>query len=158
MLLRKNLQKTLEEKLILLNKRRPLSPSVNEKLRERFEVEMTYNSNAIEGNTLTLKETYWVIQQGVTVKGKPLKDHLEAKAHKEALDFLYDLISEKKKATISEHLIKNIHSLILEDIDKEIAGVYRKTDVFITGSDHKPPSPLDVPAKMNELIDWAKKS
>lgn len=158
MYIKKNLQKFLEEKLKALNKRRPLSPAVAQKLRERFEVEMTYNSNAIEGNTLTLKETYWVIQQGITVKGKPLKDHLEAKNHKEALDFLYDLVGQKKKITISEHLIKTLHSIILEDIDKEIAGVYRKTDVFITGSDHKPPSPLEVPGKMSELISWLKRN
>jgi len=158
MLLRKNLQKFLEDKLSLLNKKRPLSSAVAQKLRERFEVEMTYNSNAIEGNTLTLKETYWVIQQGITVKGKPLKDHLEAKNHKEALDFLYDLVSQRKKITISEHLIKNLHSIILEDIDKKIAGIYRKTDVFITGSDHKPPSAIEVSAKMGELISWSNKN
>lgn len=157
MLLRTSLQKFLEDKLKQLNKARPLSPAVAQQLKERFEVEMTYNSNAIEGNTLTLKETYWVIQQGITVKNKPLKDHLEAKSHKEALDFLYDLIAQKKKATFSEYLIKSIHSIIVEDVDKEIAGVYRKTDVFIAGSDHKPPSALEVPTKMNELITWAKK-
>lgn len=158
MLLKKNLQKFLEEKLKQLNRKRPLSPSIAQQLRERFEVEMTYNSNAIEGNTLTLKETYWVIQQGITVKGKPLKYHLEAKNHKEALDFLYELIDHKKKITISEHLIKSLHSIILENIDKKIAGAYRKTDVFITGADHLPPSPLDVPADMNELIKWCQKN
>lgn len=158
MLLRKNLQKFLAEKLKQLNKKRPLSPSVFEKLRGRFEVEMTYNSNAIEGNTLTLKETYWVIQQGITVKGKPLKDHIEAKSHKEALDFLYDLIDHKKNFTVSEHLVRSMHAIILEDIDKKIAGVYRQTDVFIMGSDHEPPSALEVPTKMSKLINWAKKN
>ncbi|MDH5597333.1 MAG: Fic family protein, partial [Candidatus Peregrinibacteria bacterium] len=158
MLLRKNLQTFLADKLRQLNKKRPLSSAVAQQLRERFEVEMTYNSNAIEGNTLTLKETYWVIQQGITVKGKPLKDHLEAKSHKEALDFLYELVDKGKRATISEHLIKSIHSIILEDIDRDIAGTYRKTDVFIMGSDHKPPSPLEVSAKMSELMNWSKKN
>ena len=93
MLLKQNIHKLLEEKLKKLNKLRPISKTLLQKRREKFEIEMTYNSNAIEGNTLTLKETYWVIQQGITVKGKPLKDHLEAKNHKEALDFLYELIS-----------------------------------------------------------------
>lgn len=158
MLLRKNIQEFLRERLRQLNKERPLSSSVVQQLRERFEVEMTYNSNAIEGNTLTLKETYWVIRQGITVKGKPLKDHLEAKSHKEALDFLYDLVGHKKRITVSEHLIKSLHSIILEDVDQRIAGVYRKTDVFITGADYNPPSPLDVPARMNELIKWSKKN
>jgi len=156
MLIDQNLQKLLEEKLKKLNKLRPISSTLVQKLREKFEIEMTYNSNAIEGNTLTLKETYWVIQQGITVKGKPLKDHLEAKNHKEALDFLYDLIDEKAKHTISEHLIKTLHSLIIQDIDKNIAGTYRDKDVFITGTDHNPPSALDVPIKMQEFINWAK--
>lgn len=156
MFLDKNLQNLLEEKLKKLNKLRPISPSLVKKLRERFEIEMTYNSNAIEGNTLTLKETYWVVQQGITVKGKSLKDHLEAKNHKEALDFLYDLIDEKANHTISEHLIKTLHSLIIQEINKNIAGTYREKDVFITGTDHNPPSALDVPIKMREFTKWAK--
>ncbi len=159
MLLKQNIHKLLEEKLRRLNKLRPISQTLLQKLRERFEIEMTYNSNAIEGNTLTLKETYWVIQQGITVKGKSLKDHLEAKNHKEALDFLYELIEHKSKNTISEHLIKTLHSLIIQEIDKEISGKYRNRDVFITGTDHHaPPSTLEVPIKMKELINWAKKN
>lgn len=156
MILRQNLQQLLEEKLKRLNKLRPISSVLLQKLREKFEVEMTYNSNAIEGNTLTLKETYWVIQQGLTVKGKPLKDHLEAKNHKEALDFLYELIAPGNKNTISEHLIKSLHSLIIQDIDKNIAGQYRERNVFITGTEHTPPSSLNVPIKMQELIQWAR--
>ena len=158
MFLRSNIQKLLEEKLKKLQKLRPLSPALVNKLKERFEIEMTYNSNAIEGNTLTLKETYWVIQQGITVKGKSLKDHLEAKNHKEALDFLYELIEHGKSSTISEHLVKSIHALVIQDIDREIAGRYRNKDVFITGTDHMPPSALDVPSKMEELIVWARKN
>ncbi len=158
MILRKNIHELIEEKLKKLNELRPLSGTLLQKLREKFEVEMTYNSNAIEGNTLTLKETYWVIKQGITVKGKPLKHHLEAKNHKEALDFLYELIEQKSKITISEHLIKTLHSLIIQEIDKEIAGKYRSKDVFINGADHKPPSALEVPAKMNELVKWAGKN
>ncbi len=158
MLLRKNIRQLIEEKLKKLNELRPLSETLLQKLRERFEVEMTYNSNAIEGNTLTLKETYWVIKQGITVKGKPLQDHLEAKNHKEALDFLYELIGHKNQPTISEHLIKTLHSLIIQEINKEISGKYRNKDVFITGTDHTPPSALEVPVKMYELIKWAGKN
>lgn len=158
MLLRNNLHELLEEKLKKLNTLRPLSPELVKKLKERFEIEMIYNSNAIEGNTLTLKETYWVIQQGVTVKGKPLKDHLEAKNHKEALGFLYELIGHNNSSTISEHLIKSIHALVIQDINKEIAGRYRNQDVFITGADHTPPGALDVPTKMAEFISWARKN
>lgn len=158
MLIRKNLKLLLEEKLKRLNILRPISSTLLQKLKEQFEVEMTYNSNAIEGNTLTLKETYWVIQQGITVKGKSLKDHLEAKNHKEALDYLYELIEHGISHTISEHLIRSLHSLVIQDIDKNIAGKYREVDVFITGTDHRPPSALEVPIQMRELIEWARKN
>lgn len=158
MFIQENLKKTLEERLKKLNKLRPISKTLLLKLKERFEVEMTYNSNAIEGNTLTLKETYWVIQQGITVKGKSLKDHLEAKNHKEALDFLYEMIDNNKNFTFSEHLVKELHSLIIQDIDKKIAGQYRNVDVFIAGTEHKPPIAIKVPFKMRELIDWARKN
>jgi len=157
-MLKKELSSLLESKLKQLNKYRPISADLLKKLRERFEIEMAYNSNAIEGNTLTLKETFWVIQQGITVKGKPLKDHLEAKNHKEALDYLYELVEHEGQNTISETLIKNLHELIIQDIDKDIAGSYRNVDVFITGTKHKPPSALEVPQKMSGLVSWARKN
>jgi len=86
-----------------------LSVSVVKKLKEQFEIEMTYNSNAIEGNSLTLKETYLVINEGLTIKGKPLKDHLEAKNHQEALEYLYDLVEKDKKNTLQ--IIKPLYLL-----------------------------------------------
>ena len=92
----------LEEKLIKLNKLRPLPESAVQKLREKFQIEMTYNSNAIEGNSLTLKETFLVINEGITVKGKPLRDHLEAKDHHAALEYLYDLGEENKRGEIDD--------------------------------------------------------
>jgi Fic family protein len=158
MYLRENLRKTLDEKLLALNKLRPISKSLLQKLKEKFDIEMTYNSNAIEGNTLTLKETYLVIEQGITVKGKSLKDHLEAMNHKEALDFLYEMIEHGRNFTFSELVIKELHSLIIQDVDKEIAGKYRNVDVFIAGADHTPPSSIDVPIKMMELVSWARKN
>ena len=151
-----NLPKILEEKLKKLNELRPISSTMLLKLKERFEIEMTYNSNAIEGNTLTLKETYWVIQQGITVKGKPLKDHLEAKNHQEALNYLYELIERGSTHTISERMIRELHTLVIQEINKEIAGNYRDIDVFITGTKHVPPSALEVPSQMRALIAWAK--
>ncbi len=158
MYINEKIKKLLEERLKQLNKLRPISSTLLLKLKERFEIEMIYHSNAIEGNTLTLKETYWVIQQGITVKGKPLKDHLEAKNHQEALTYLYDLVEHGNSNTISEHLIRSLHSLVIQDIDKNIAGQYRKVDVFITGTDHVPPSALEVPHKMLELITWCRKN
>src|SRR3989344_7354427 len=89
------LQSRIEEKLHKINSLRPLSTSVVAKLKQQFAIEMTYNSNAIEGNSLTLKETAWVIQDGLTIKGKPLKDHLEARDHYDALEFLYESIEHK---------------------------------------------------------------
>ena len=157
MMIQKDMKNILEERLKKLNKLRPISKTLLLQLKERFGVEMTYNSNAIEGNTLTLKETYWVIQQGITVKGKSLKDHLEAKNHKEALDFLYEMIEHNKNFTFSEHLVKELHSLIIQDIDKGIAGQYRNVDVFIAGTEHVPPSSIEVPFKMRELIDGKEK-
>lgn len=158
MLLAEKLQGILEERLKKLNKLRPISSTLLLKLKERFEIEMTYNSNAIEGNTLTLKETYWVIQQGITVKGKPLKDHLEARNHKDALDYLYGMIGHDSNQTISEHLIKSLHALVIQDLGKSIAGQYRNVDVFITGTEHKTPSAMDVQFQMRELILWARKN
>ncbi len=158
MYLRKNLSNLLCEKLKKLNKLRPLAQALTAKLKKRFEIEMTYNSNAIEGNTLTLKETYLVIQYGITVKGKSLKDHLEAKNHQAALEYLYEIIEHDRAITISHHLIKNLHALVIQDINKNIAGQYRKVDVFITGTDHKPPSALNVEIEMNNLVNWAKEN
>jgi len=144
----------LEEKLAKLNKLRPLPKSAIQKLQEKFQIEMTYNSNAIEGNSLTLRETFLVINEGITIKGKPLKDHLEAKDHHAALEYLYDLIDKDKKRTVSEMLIKNLHQIILQETDKEWAGRYRNANVIISGAKHTPPDALQVPQKMHDLIRW----
>ena len=144
----------LEEKLKKLNKLRPLPKSAVQKLREKFQIEMTYNSNAIEGNSLTLKETFLVINEGITIKGKPLKDHLEVKNHQAALEYLYDLVDKDKKHTVSEILLRNLHRIIIQETDKEWAGRYRNADVIIGGAKHKPPNALQVPQRMRDLIRW----
>lgn len=146
--------KRLEEKRKKLNALRPIPAVAVRKLKEHFEVEMTYNSNAIEGNSLTLRETFLVLNEGITIKGKPLKDHLEATNHKEALDFLYDLVDHEKKITFSEHLIKNLHQLVTQNIEKSWAGRYRNAPVRITGTPHQPPDALNIPPLMNDLIRW----
>ncbi|MFH1326209.1 MAG: Fic family protein [Candidatus Falkowbacteria bacterium] len=147
-------KKRLEEKLAKLNKLRPLPKSAVQKLQEKFQIEMTYNSNAIEGNSLTLKETFLVINEGMTVKGKPLKDHLEAKDHHAALEYLYDLVTKDKKNTFSEMLIRHLHQIIIQETDKEWAGKYRNANVIIGGAKHTPPDALQVPQKMRDLISW----
>jgi len=157
MSLTQNTIQSLLEKLKKLNGLRPLNEVMLNKIREQFQLEMTYNSNAIEGNSLTLKETFWVVQEGITIKDKPLKDHLEAKNHQEALEFLYDLVDHHKNQTISENLIKQLHHLVVRDSNRDIAGQYRNVEVMITGTDHSPPHSIDVPMKMAELVDWFKK-
>lgn len=147
-------KKRLEEKLKRLQALRPLPKSAVKKLQEKFQIEMTYNSNAIEGNSLTLKETFLVINEGMTVKGKPLKDHLEAKDHHAALEYLYDLVDKDKKHTISETLIRNLHRIIIQETDKDWAGRYRNANVIIGGAKHTPPDALQVPLKMRGFISW----
>jgi len=156
--LSKDVVRRIESKMVELNQLRPLPPSAVNKLRQQFEIEMTYNSNGIEGNRLTLKETYLVISEGITVKNKSLKDHLEAKDHYEALEFIMELVEHKKPQTISEQLIKTLHQIIVRDIEKEWAGRYRSSNVMITGARHKPPDAIRVPLEMEKLIQWFKKS
>lgn len=152
------LQQRIDQKLQKLQGLRPLPRAAVEKLKEKFQIEMTYNSNAIEGNSLTLKETFLVINEGITIKGKPLKDHLEAKDHHEALEFVYDLIQPQKRSTLSENLIRTLHSLVMQKTDEEWAGRYRNAAVFIGGAAHQPPDASVVPAKMVDLIKWLRKN
>ena len=148
------IQKRIDDKLALLNSFRPLPVSAVKKLKEQFAIEMTYNSNAIEGNSLTLKETYLVINEGLTIKGKPLKDHLEAKSHQEALEYLYDFVEKDKKNTFSENLIRSLNQIVQQNIDRQWAGRYRNSGVIIGGADHKPPEALEISKLMRNLIKW----
>jgi len=152
--LNKKIQKRIDDKLIRLSSFRPLPVSAVKRLKEQFEIEMTYNSNAIEGNSLTLKETYLVINEGLTIKGKPLKDHIEAKSHKEALDYLYSLVESGKNNTVSERFIRSLNQIVMQDIDREWAGKYRNSAVIIGGADHKPPEAMEIPKLMQNLINW----
>lgn len=131
-----------------LDKRRPLTSGEVQRLREEFLVEYTYNSNAIEGNTLTLQETAMVLE-GVTIDKKPLKDHLEAVGHRDAFLYVQDLV--KDKIPFSEYIIKQIHTLVLMDRPED-RGVYRRIPVRIMGAFHEPPEPLIVPELMETLI------
>ena len=150
--------KRIEDKLVLLKKVRPFPPYLVNKLREQFSIEMNYNSNAIEGNTLTLRETMLVLQQGITIKGKSLKDHLEVKNQAKAIEYLYEVVDNKKDIPLSEVLIRNLHNLVVQDIDGVEIGSYRTYDVRITGSKHIPPPAFDVPHQMRDLLNWYKKN
>lgn len=136
-----------------LNRRRPFTQGELEKLREEFIVEYTYNSNAIEGNTLTLKETALVLE-GITIDKKPLKEHLEAVGHRDAFVYVEQLVSER--ASLSERVIKDIHSLVLMDRPED-KGVYRRIPVKIMGAQHEPPQPYLVPIQMEQLLRNQKK-
>ncbi|MBS5130966.1 MAG: Fic family protein [Lachnospiraceae bacterium] len=132
-----------------LDSKRPLTQGEIERLTEEFIVEYTYNSNAIEGNTLTLRETDMVLR-GLTIDKKPLKDHMEAVGHKEAFDFVRDLV--KDNVPISESIIKQIHYLVLAD-KKEDRGVYRRVSVRIMGAKHEPVQPYLIQPQMEQLLE-----
>ena len=131
-----------------LDECRPLTEGELERLGEEFAVEYTYNSNAIEGNTLTLRETDLVLR-GLTIDQKPLKDHMEAVGHKEAFDFVRELV--KENAPLTESIIKQIHYLVLAD-KKEDRGVYRRVPVRIMGAQHEPVQPYLIEPKMEQLL------
>ena len=131
---------------------RPLSGIELEKMREYYSVKYTYNSNRIEGNTLTMQETFLVVKEDLTIGGKTMTEHLEAVNHFEAIDFIIDLVKEKEFLT--ERVLKQIHALILKSIDKANAGVYRKLPVFISGSTHMPPQPFLVAKQMEEVFEF----
>ena len=138
----------IDRKKVELDGRRPLTAGEVERLNEEFIVEYTYNSNAIEGNTLTLRETDLVLR-GLTIDKKPLKDHMEAVGHKEAFEFVSELV--KNNVPISESVIKQIHYLVLAD-KKEDRGVYRRVPVRIMGAQHEPVQPYLIAPKMEELF------
>ena len=147
----------VDSKLLKLNNKRPLPRETLESLEKSNILDWTYNSNAIEGNTLTLRETK-VVLEGITIGGKSIKEHLEVTNHKAAILFLEDIIDEN--SDLSELNIKNIHSLIFKEIDSDNAGKYRTRNVVISGASQKPTDYINVPEKMEKLIyeyrGWSK--
>ena len=127
---------------------RPLTEGEVARLTEEFIVEYTYNSNAIEGNTLTLRETDMILR-GLTIDQKPLKEHMEAVGHKDAFDFVCELV--KSNEPITERIIKQIHYLVLAD-KKDDRGVYRRVPVRIMGASHEPVQPYLIEPKMEQLL------
>lgn len=132
-----------------LDSKRPIPKETLKSLKESINLEWTYNSNGIEGNTLTLRETQ-VVLEGITVGGKTIKEHLEAINHEKAIIYLDELVKDNKP--ITEWNIKNIHQLILKEIDNENAGRYRRENVTIKGATHIPPDYIKIPELMEKLI------
>lgn len=133
-----------------INNYRPFSKKLAESLHEKLVVEWTYNSNAIEGNTLTMSETK-VVLEGITIGGKSMVEHMETINHRDAIFFMEDLISSKE--SLSEWNIRNIHCLILKEIDKQNAGKYRTENVVISGAKHIPPKYYEIADLMQKLIE-----
>ena len=149
--------KILTEKKEELDKQEPLTADALQNLEEWLKVELTYSSNAIEGNTLTRLETAEVIEKGgsASLKGKSLKDQLEAVNHAKAVEFIRILAKQKKgHQYITEEDIKAIHKIILTGINDEWAGRYRESEVFIKGTDVSFPLPHKVPYHMTEFVQW----
>lgn len=131
---------------------KPLNKTQVKKMREFFNVNYTYNSNKIEGSTLTMQETHLVVNEGLTISGKSMREHLEAVNHYEAIDFIEGLV--KNKEALTERVLNEIHYLILNGIDRKNAGKYRKVPVYISGSSHTPPQPYLVGKQMEEVFEF----
>lgn len=151
MFIEKELLERIEEKKKRLDSLRPLPVEALKKLKERLNIELTYNSNAIEGNRLTLRETQLVIQEGITISGKPLKYHLEATNHEKALEWVEEIATKRRK--IDEETILLIHEMIMKSISEE-AGKFRLERVRITGATFTPPGPEKLLRLMRELTEW----
>jgi len=135
-----------------LDKHRPLSRAMVQSIRHSLNLEWTYNSNSIEGNTLNLKETRMVLEEGITVAGKSLREHFEVVNHQEAIEYLEELVSGDY--ILKERDILDIHELVMSKIEKEFAGRYRNSGVRILGANFTPPNALKVPDLMADLIRW----
>lgn len=141
----------IDKKKSELDLKRPLSPNTVKSIRDKLLLDWTYNSNAIEGNTLTLIETK-VVLQGVTIGGKSLREHLEVINHKDAILYVEDIVHKKEE--FSEWQIKSIHRLVLKGINDEYAGIYRKENVIIAGAEHIPPNHIILLDEMQNFIKW----
>lgn len=141
----------VNQKKALLDGKRPLPTYTLKNLREKLLVEWTYNSNAIEGNTLTMNETK-VVLEGITVGGKTMCEHLEVINHRDAIAYVEEIVH--KDEALSEWQIKNLHRLVLKGIDDQYSGVYRDQQVFISGASHVPPAPYLIQEDMEQMMQW----
>ena len=142
--------KKIDTLKVKIDSHRPLDGHMLNQVREYFRIGMTYASNALEGNSLTETETKIVIEDGITIGGKPVRDHLEALGHSEAYDLLFRLA---KNQDITEANIRELHRLFYYRIDAKQAGKYRRSRVIITGTDFIPPAPDRIPELMKAFVD-----
>lgn len=142
----------LDELKKCLDSFRPLDEAQLKKLLEAWDIKYTYESNRIEGNSLTLRETQLVVAKRMTLKGKSIEEHLEARNHQEAIYYIRDLA--EKGTVLSEYLINSIHNIVLGGIDPHNAGKYRSVIVEITGANHVPPQPYMVKKHMEDIFVW----
>jgi Fic family protein len=150
---REELQSTFDrlyDKMAVLKKSRPLPNIALQKIKESLSIEWTYNSNSIEGNTLTLQETQMVLQEGITVKGKSLREHFEAKNHEKAINYLFSIVDDSYEIRAID--ILSIHSLVLNMIEEDFAGRIRNGGVRISGANFVPPNANKVSDLLDELI------
>jgi len=144
-------QRLLDKKEMLV-KARPLPTIALQKIKEALSIEWTYNSNSIEGNTLTLRETQMVLQEGVTIKGVTLREHFEAKNHERAIDYLYSIVNE-------EYILRSIdvlslHNYVMRSIEEDFAGRLRNGGVRISGANFIPPNANKVSDLVDELVQF----
>lgn len=130
----------------------PLAKEELKSLNNYFRVGFTYSSNALEGNTLTISETKIILEDGITVGGRPLKDCYEAVGHGAAYDFMLEL-ARQQDMIITEDTIRKLHRLFYQKVDADQSGQYRTIQVYISGAEYIPPSPEDVPQLMKHLTD-----
>ncbi len=139
-----------EEYKAKIDAHRPLSQDAIKQIQDYYKIGLTYSSNALEGNTLDLAETKVVLEDGLTISGKPMKDHLEAMGHADAFNKLIELV---KTNIVTEENIKELHKLFYNKIDADQAGKYRTKSIIVTGSDVDFPKPEELEGKMSEFVN-----
>ena len=142
----------IENKKAQLDRLRPLPGAAVARLRDQILVEWIYNSNAIEGSTITLQETRLILETGLTIGGKSLREHFEVINHRDAIDYVENLVASPEP--ITPFHVRQIHKLVLSRIDDENAGRYRETQVRIAGAAFTPPESWLVPNLMTEWGEW----
>ena len=151
-MLEARLLERIERKKAQLDALRPLPVAVVNRLREQILVEWIYNSNAIEGSTLTLQETRLILETGLTIGGKTLREHFEVTNHRDAIQYVEQLVVQNEAMTPFH--VRQIHKLVLSQVDDDSAGNYRSTQVRFAGAEHFPPEAWEVPARMTAWGEW----